>query len=113
MGILRKMVSISSMGIVDLKSDKERIAANTKKTTKEIKKQTKIMKAEELNQRVREQTAEQRRMRQERALSTESAPVEDVNSSRLTQLKDLGDLRDSGVLSTEEFELEKARILSA
>ncbi|HYN74721.1 MAG TPA: SHOCT domain-containing protein [Candidatus Limnocylindria bacterium] len=30
---------------------------------------------------------------------------------RITQLKDLGSLRDSGVLSEAEFEAEKARIL--
>ena len=112
MGLFRKITSVSSWGIVDLKSDKERIASNTKKAAIELKKQSKIMKDEELNQRVREQTAEQRRRRQERALAAESVSSEESKPTRLEQLKELGGLRDSGVLTAEEFELEKAKILS-
>ena len=113
MGIFRKITSITTGGMVDLKSDKERIASNTKKIAKESEKQTKIMKREEFKQRVLEQQAQQRRLGQESSVPTVSTPEVDVNSSRLTQLKALGDLRDSGVLTAEEFELEKARILSS
>lgn len=112
MGLFRKAVSISTLGQVGFKSNKEMMAKNIKITAKEAQKQTKIMKDEELNQRVREQTAEQRRRRQERALAAESVSSEESKPTRLEQLKELGDLRDSGVLTAEEFELEKAKILS-
>jgi large subunit ribosomal protein L7/L12 len=40
MGLIRKMMSVSSMGVVDFRSDKERTAAYTKAAMKEAKKQT-------------------------------------------------------------------------
>lgn len=43
MGITRKMLSVSTLGLVDYRSDKERTAAYTKAAKKEAKKQTKIM----------------------------------------------------------------------
>jgi len=43
MGIIRKTMSMGSLGAVDYRSDKERTAAYTKGTRKEAKKQTKIM----------------------------------------------------------------------
>lgn len=44
MGIIRKSLSVSTLGLVDFRSDKERTAAYTKATKKEAKKQTKLMK---------------------------------------------------------------------
>lgn len=44
MGLTRKMLSVSTLGAVDFRSDKERTAAYAKATKKEAKKQTKIMK---------------------------------------------------------------------
>lgn len=44
MGIIRKATSISTLGLVDFRSDKERTAAYTKVTKKQAKKQTKLMK---------------------------------------------------------------------
>jgi hypothetical protein len=38
---------------------------------------------------------------------------EDAMSAKVAQLKDLGDLRASGVLTEEEFEEQKQRILGA
>jgi hypothetical protein len=42
-----------------------------------------------------------------------SAASASTTASYLDELKTLGELRDSGTLSSEEFELEKARILKA
>lgn len=39
MGLTRKMLSVGTLGAIDLRSDKERIARNTKRTYKEIKAQ--------------------------------------------------------------------------
>lgn len=44
MGVTRKMLSVTTAGVVDFKSDKERIAANTKKGAKATKKNNKLLK---------------------------------------------------------------------
>jgi hypothetical protein len=44
MGITRKLLSVSTLGLVDYRSDKERTAAYTKAQAKQSKKQTKILK---------------------------------------------------------------------
>ncbi|WP_405675951.1 hypothetical protein OG292_12865 [Streptomyces sp. NBC_01511] len=44
MGLTRKVMSLSTLGAVDFRSDKERTAAYTKATKKQTKKQTKLMK---------------------------------------------------------------------
>ncbi|WP_159011693.1 hypothetical protein [Streptomyces sp. NRRL F-5123] len=44
MGMTRKLLSISTLGLIDFRSDKERTAAYTKATKRQAKKQTKIMK---------------------------------------------------------------------
>ncbi|WP_328952666.1 hypothetical protein [Kitasatospora purpeofusca] len=44
MGVFRKLTSMGTLGLVDFRSDKERIARNTKQTVKELKKQTKLIK---------------------------------------------------------------------
>lgn len=43
MGLIRKTISMGTLGAVDFRSDKERTAAYTKAAKKEAKKQTKIM----------------------------------------------------------------------
>ena len=48
---------------------------------------------------------------EEQAPPAEAAP-DGGGKSRVDQLKDLGELREQGVLNDEEFEAEKARILS-
>jgi Short C-terminal domain len=40
------------------------------------------------------------------------APPEDDGASLITQLEKLGDLRDKGILTDEEFAQQKARLLS-
>lgn len=44
MGATRKFMSLTTLGLVDFRSDKERTAAYAKATKKEAKKQTKLMK---------------------------------------------------------------------
>ncbi|MDX3525042.1 hypothetical protein P1P75_00880 [Streptomyces sp. ID05-39B] len=44
MGLFRKTLSVSTLGAVDFRSDKERTAAYTKATKKQAKKQTKLLK---------------------------------------------------------------------
>ena len=41
------------------------------------------------------------------------APATDATDNRLSQLKQLGELKDQGVLSEEEFQQQKARILGS
>ena len=43
MGIIRKTMSVSTAGLIDFRSDKERAAAYGKGTRKEARKQTKLM----------------------------------------------------------------------
>jgi len=42
-----------------------------------------------------------------------SAPAPDATDNRLSQLKQLGELKDQGVLSEAEFQQQKARILGS
>ncbi|MFE4451386.1 hypothetical protein [Streptomyces sp. NPDC056796] len=44
MGITRKLMSVSTLGLVDFRSDKERTASYTNTTKKQSKKQTKLLK---------------------------------------------------------------------
>ncbi|MDJ0464858.1 hypothetical protein [Streptomyces sp. H27-C3] len=44
MGIIRKSMSVTTLGVVDFRSDKERTAAYAKATKKQAKLQTKLMK---------------------------------------------------------------------
>ena len=53
MGLFRKMTSAATLGAVDFKSDKERIATNTKKNAKATKEQNKLI--AEQNKLLREQ----------------------------------------------------------
>lgn len=43
MGLMRKLTSVSTLGAVDYRSDKERIAKNTKGTKKAVEAQTKML----------------------------------------------------------------------
>ncbi|WP_328856933.1 DUF2510 domain-containing protein [Williamsia herbipolensis] len=49
MGFTRKLMSVTSMGLVDYRSDKERTAAYTRGVRKQARKQTKIMKNQAAN----------------------------------------------------------------
>jgi hypothetical protein len=51
LGITRKLLSVSTLGLVDYRSDKERTAAYTKAAKKQAKEQTKIMREQAKQQR--------------------------------------------------------------
>ena len=53
MGVLRKVISINTVGLVDFKSDKERTANSTRRGMKATKKTNKLLK--EQNKILREQ----------------------------------------------------------
>jgi hypothetical protein len=42
-GIIRKSISVSTLGLVDFRSDKERIARSTRKSAKQAKEQAKLL----------------------------------------------------------------------
>lgn len=44
MGVIRKTMSLSTMGLVDWKSDKERMAASARKTKSAARKTNKLLK---------------------------------------------------------------------
>lgn len=44
MGLIRKSLSLGTLGMIDFKSDKERIAHSTKESAKQAKMQTKALK---------------------------------------------------------------------
>lgn len=43
MGVIRKTMSMSTLGLIDFRSDKERIARSTRHTAKAAKEQTKLL----------------------------------------------------------------------
>jgi hypothetical protein len=101
MGLFRKTMSLGTAGLVDFRSDKERTAAYTKAAKKEARKQTQLMR-----QQAAAQTLAALRGRSEG--SEEPAGPGSVAD----ELAKLAALRDSGVLSEDEFAAQKARLLS-
>lgn len=57
-GFTRKLMSVSSMGLVDFRSDKERTAAYTQAAKREAKKQTQLMRQQTEAARATQQAAE-------------------------------------------------------
>lgn len=56
MGLIRKLTSVSTLGVIDFRSDKERIARSTRKTSAEAKQQTTLMRQQlELQQQLKTQ----------------------------------------------------------
>ncbi|WP_031467108.1 hypothetical protein [Sciscionella sediminilitoris] len=64
MGMIRKTTSMITFGAVDFRSDKERIARNTKKGAKELRKQNDLM--------IQQQKLAAKNARLERKLENES-----------------------------------------
>jgi hypothetical protein len=50
MGLFRKISSLGTLGLIDFRSDKERIARYTKGSRKELRKQTRIMQQQSVSQ---------------------------------------------------------------
>lgn len=58
MGFTRKMMSISTAGLVDFRSDKERTAAYTRQAKREAKKQTELMRQQTRLMQAQQRTAQ-------------------------------------------------------
>ena len=103
MGVFRKLTSISTLGLVDLRSDKERIAKNTKLGYKA---------QQDANALAARQLATQQAALAEAQASSRTPAARPGEISVVEELKGLAQLRDSGVLTEAEFETQKARLLS-
>jgi hypothetical protein len=114
MGLIRKMMSVSTLGAVDFRSDKERTAAYTRRSATEARKQS----AE-----VHRQTL----LLEQMAAAKASQPVAYVEAlvppppppppppapdTLASDLRGLAELRESGVLTEEEFQELKRRRLN-
>ena len=75
MGLMRKMMSVSTMGAVDFRSDKERTAAYTKAAKKEAKEQTRLMRLQAAQQAAQMRAMEQAQRAQEQAVQQSPAPA--------------------------------------
>lgn len=96
MGLMRKMASLATLGAVDFRSDKERIARNTAITARQAKKATE--EAERHNKAVE-------------ALSDAWASRGPGTGDLAAALARLADLHDKGALTDTEFAAAKSLLL--
>jgi hypothetical protein len=105
-GLIRKTMSLGTAGLVDFRSDKERTAAYTKAAKKEARKQTLLMRQQAAAQALAAARGAQQAAPQQ---ATTQQPAGTVGVAE--ELTKLAALRDSGVLTEEEFAAQKARLL--
>ena len=60
-----------------------------------------------------EQDAQQQQQEQQYAPPPEAPPAAASTDDKLAQLKELGELKEAGVLTDAEFEVQKAKILNS
>jgi len=60
-----------------------------------------------------EQDAQQQQQQQQYAPPPEAPPAVASTDDKLAQLKELGELKEAGVLTDAEFEVQKAKILNS
>jgi multidrug resistance efflux pump len=94
MGLIRKSLSIATLGIVRGSSKKQRLAKKNLKINKKIAKNT-----AETNKILEAQTQQ------------EGATVQTNQADNLTQLERLAELKSKGVITQEEFDQQKAKLL--
>lgn len=75
MGLMRKMMSVSTGGVVDFRSDKERTAAYTKAAKKEAREQTRLMREQAAQQAAHMRAMEEAQRVQQQVAQPPSAPV--------------------------------------
>ncbi len=75
MGLMRKMMSVSTMGAVDFRSDKERTAAYTKAAKKQAKEQTQLMRQQAAQQAAHMRAMEQAQRAPHQAVQQPVAPA--------------------------------------
>lgn len=121
MGLFRKMASVSTVGLVDFRSDKERTARKTAKgaryskvAAKEAQAQTRIMQADMEERRRRDDAQRQREASARRreaaaaAIATAQQPAARPLPERLAELNTLC---EQGVISASERDARRAEIL--
>lgn len=94
-------------------SHKTSAAMNQSAQAKQAAQQAQVQ--AQVDQQVQQQLAEQQVQLEQQAAPLPAAPVVDTADAamlRITKLKELGALRDAGILTEAEFESEKARILA-
>lgn len=98
MGITRKLMSASTMGLVDFRSDRERIARKTAKGARAAKEQNRLL-------------AQQNRiLAQQQAVA--ARPATPGAETVADELAKLFALHQQGALTLEEFNAQKAAVLA-
>lgn len=124
MGLFRKMTSLSTLGAVDFKSDKERTATYTKTAAKQAREQTKLMRAQAARgipiQAPGPQAPASRPSPNQYYTPPRSAPPAPMPhpppapaGDLMSQLTKLGEMKLSGLLTDEEFAAAKAQLLGS
>lgn len=107
MGLFRKMASLSTMGAVDYRSDKERAARYNRTAAQEVRRMRQAVE--------RRQADAHPRLAAPAKPGKASAPSRPAPvpaaPSTADELGKLADLRNRGVLTPEEFVAQKARLL--
>ena len=102
MGVFRKITSLGTLGLVDLRSDKERIARSTREGAKYTKQQTRLLRQQvELQKRAADQ--------QRAALQPQQHPGARDIATRLAQLDSL---LQQGLIGPEDHSARKQQILA-
>ncbi len=104
MGIFRKVTSISTLGMVDMRSDKERIARSAHQSAGEAKKQTKLM---------QEQFAVQQRLAAKAQQFATPVPMATAGRSTAAQrIAQLGSLLQQQLITPQEHAHQRQAIIS-
>lgn len=105
MGIIRKTMSLGTAGLVDFRSDKERIARSTRKTSKEAREQTKLMQ--------QQLEMQQQAMLQQQATGATARIQTPAGRPPMTErLQQLDALLAQGVITSDEHSARRAAILA-
>lgn len=98
MGIIRKTMSLGTAGLVDFRSDKERIARSTRKTSREAREQTKLM--------------QQQLEMQQQAMTVATQSQSPARPALTERLQQLDALLAQGVITSDEHSARRAAILA-
>lgn len=123
MGLFRKITSVSTLGAVDFRSDKERTARKTAKgaryskvAAKEAQAQTRIMQADMEDRQRRDDERRQREASARRREAAAAAAATTTTQQPATRplperLAELNTLCEQGIISASERDARRAEIL--
>ena len=110
MGIIRKVTSMSTAGLVDFRSDKERIARSSRQTASESKKQTKLMQEQfAMQQKMAAQAQRAQQHAQPVPLAAASAVGPVTPAQRIAQLDSM---LHQGLITPQEHAQQRQAIIS-